>query len=101
MEIRPVAEMRNFQPDKQGKFEFCKGQHLGANVWSMEPGQRIEPHEHEGDHLWVVTEGTGFFLTDKGEYPVEPGHVVFAPQGEPHGMRATTRLVFVSVSGGA
>ncbi len=69
-------------------------------LWGLEPGQEIHPHAHGGDHVWIVQEGTGWFLDDEGSHPVRPGAVVFAPAGEPHGMRAETRLAFVSVSAG-
>jgi quercetin dioxygenase-like cupin family protein len=100
MEICRYSEKVHFSPDKPAKTVLSEGKHCRTTLWCLEVGQVIHPHEHEGDHLWVVQEGTGWFLTGDNETPVEAGNIIFAPQGEPHGMRAGTRLVFVSVSAG-
>lgn len=93
-------EAANFSSDAPQKTVVAHGTHSRTTVWAMLPGQEIHPHSHDGDHLWVIVEGRGRFLTDKGETKVETGSIVFAPEGEPHGMAADEKLVFVSVSAG-
>jgi quercetin dioxygenase-like cupin family protein len=82
------------------KLAVADGPHSRVTLWQLEPGQEIQPHVHEGDHVWVVQKGQGWLLTEAGEAAVAPGSLALVPEGEPHGMRAGTQLVFVSVSAG-
>ncbi len=100
MNARHFKDAAKFSQEGPQKTVVAHGKHSRTTVWAMEPGQVIKPHDHDGDHLWVIVEGKGRFLTDATETLVEPGMIVFAPEGESHGMAADTRLVFVSVSAG-
>lgn len=100
MTLTRLSDASSFSADKPAKVVLAQGVHAGVNLWCLEPGQHIHPHVHEGDHAWVVTEGEGWFLTADAEHPVSAGTFLFAPEGEAHGMRAKTRLTFVSVSAG-
>lgn len=100
MKVCKYADEAVFSAEKPAGQVISKGAHSRTTIWSMEAGQEIHPHAHDGDHVWVVVEGRGHFLTDDARTPVEVGSIVFAPEGESHGMRAETRLVFVSVSAG-
>ena len=100
MKICTASETASFSAQKATKVPVAEGAHARVTLWCLEPGQEIHPHAHAGDHVWVVQEGSGWFLSHGGEHPVSPGSVVFAPSGEPHGMRAGSRLVFTSVSAG-
>ncbi len=100
MKLTQIRDAMKFTPEKAAKNLVATGEHCRVTLWCLEIGQEIHPHTHDGDHVWVVWEGTGWFLTEGGRTPVEPGSVLFAPEGESHGMAADTRLVFVSVSAG-
>ena len=100
MTLTRLAAAASFSPAKASKTALAEGRHAKVSLWCLEPGQDIHPHVHEGDHAWVVTEGEGWFLTADAEQPVSAGTFLFAPEGEAHGMRAKTRLTFVSVSAG-
>lgn len=89
-----------FSEEGPQKKVIANGHHSRTTIWALLPGQTIKPHAHDGDHLWVIVEGKGRFLTDAAETLVEAGMVVFAPEGESHGMAADEKLVFVSVSAG-
>ncbi|MBE0617051.1 MAG: cupin domain-containing protein [Proteobacteria bacterium] len=101
MKLARIAAVSSFSSDKANKVPLAEGTHSRVTLWCLEDGQEIHPHTHAGDHVWVVEEGAGWFLGAEGQVvPVEPGTVLFAPAGEPHGMRAGSRLVFVSISAG-
>lgn len=100
MKVCKYKDEAVFSAEKAAGKVFALGKHSRTTLWGLEAGQEIHPHAHDGDHLWVVVEGKGFFLTDTERVPVEVGSVVFAPEGESHGMAAETKLVFVSVSAG-
>lgn len=100
MTLTRLSNVASFSPAKAAKAILAEGAHARVTLWCLEAGQDIHPHVHEGDHAWVVTEGEGWFLTADAEHPVSAGTFLFAPEGEAHGMRAKTRLTFVSVSAG-
>lgn len=91
-----------FNADKIGKVILMETAHSRTTLWCLLPGQHIHPHEHEGDHIWMVLEGVGTYLGDGGPRSVEPGTVLVAPQGQAHGIENSGQegLVFLSVSAG-
>ncbi|ALC18142.1 cupin [Desulfuromonas soudanensis] len=91
-----------FDKEKAGKVVLAETAHSRTTLWCLLPGQHIHPHVHAGDHIWVVLEGTGDFLSNAAPRPLEPGAVVVAPAGQPHGIdnSGSEGLVFVSVSAG-
>jgi len=91
-----------FSQEKAGKVALAETPHSRTTLWCLLPGQHIHPHEHKGDHIWIVLEGEGTFLGDGGPRPVAPGTVLVAPQGKAHGIENSGRegLVFVSISAG-
>ncbi len=104
---RPVQErvahapsLRSFSAEGPAKRPLVQGERARVTLWCLEPGQAIRPHAHGADHVWVFQEGRGVVDAGGREHPVEPGSVVWVPAGLPHGVRATERLVFVSVSVG-
>ena len=100
MKIHAIEEAVAFADGKANKVALAGGEHCRTTLWCLEPGQEIHPHAHAGDHVWVVHGGSGWFLSGGEAHPVGVGSVVFAPAGEIHGMRAESRLIFVSVSAG-
>ncbi len=100
MDIKKISALKNFSAEGPAKTAASKGIHARATVWCLKVGQEIHPHDHDGDHIWYIESGEGWYLNDKGEYKVEAGEIIFAPEGEPHGIRAATDLVFISVSAG-
>ena len=100
MKATLISDLISFSEEKASKIAVVDGAHCRVTLWCLDVGQEIHPHAHAGDHVWVVQEGTGWFLRSGEETPVKPGTLVFAPAGEVHGMRAASRLVFVSVSAG-
>ncbi len=101
MDIRKVEEVKSFSDEKAAKNPVAFGDHCRVTLWCLKVGQEIHPHIHAGDHVWVVEEGEGVYLDGEKEHAVAKGDVIFAPEGEPHGMRATTPMTFVSVSAGS
>lgn len=91
-----------YSQEKANKVPLVETDHSRTTLWCLLPGQRIEPHVHAGDHIWVVLEGEGHFLSGAAAQPLAPGKVLVAPAGEPHGVENTGRegMVFISVSAG-
>ena len=92
-----------FSDAKANKIVICEAEHARTTLWCLKPGQHIHAHVHAGDHVWVVLEGGGVFLSDgQPGLPVKAGSVVVAAAGISHGIdnNGSTGLVFVSVSAG-
>lgn len=91
-----------YSQEKANKVSLGETPQSRTTLWCLLPGQHIHPHEHAGDHIWVILEGTGTFLGAGGPRPVAPGTVLLAPQGESHGIdnQGSSGLVFVSISAG-
>ncbi|PLX80528.1 MAG: cupin [Desulfuromonas sp.] len=91
-----------FSQEKANKVPLGVGDHSRTTLWCLLPGQGIKPHVHAGDHVWVVLEGEGEFLTETDTASIRPGTVLTAPAGESHGVTnsSTGNLVFLSISAG-
>jgi len=97
--IRP-EEHAVFNPDKMGKATLFRSDRVLVGLNSFEAGQEHSLHAHEGmDKVYHVLEGSGVFLLDDREIPMEPGVMLVAPEGVPHGVRNTGpgRLVVLAV----
>jgi mannose-6-phosphate isomerase-like protein (cupin superfamily) len=71
---------------------------VGLNAF--EPGQEHPLHAHvEMDKVYHVVAGSGVFLLENEEIAMEPGVMLVAPEGVPHGIRNTgsERLVVIAI----
>lgn len=92
-----------FSDEKARKVVLSEAAHARTTLWCLKPGQSIHPHVHAGDHVWVVLEGVGQFLSHESDpVRVEPGTILSAPAGLSHGIENTgdSGLVFASISAG-
>jgi len=97
--FRP-ADQASFDPDRMGKSTLFHSDRLLVGLNAFEPGQEHRLHAHEGmDKVYHVLEGSGVFLLDDGEVPMEAGTMLVAPDGVPHGIRNSSeaRLVVLAV----
>lgn len=91
-----------FSQDKANKVVLAETPHSRSTLWCLLPGQHIHAHVHAGDHIWVVLEGEGDFLSADAPRRITPGTVLVAPAGQSHGIdnNGQQGLVFVSISAG-
>ena len=102
----PVAilpqEHSSFNPEKMGKATLFESERILVGLNCFEPGQEHALHAHEGmDKVYQVLEGTGTFLLEGRELPMEPGIMLIAPSGVPHGIRNDGGARLVVTSGGS
>lgn len=93
----------SYSDEKACKVILTECAHARTTLWCLKPGQHIHPHVHAGDHVWVVLEGQGVFLSDGlDDLEIVPGSILSAPTGISHGVRNTgeTGLIFASISAG-
>ena len=97
--IRP-EEHATFKPDKMGKGTLFESERVLVGLNCFEPGQEHKLHAHQGmDKVYHVLTGAGLFLLEDREIPMEPGVMLVAPEGVPHGIRNTGagRLVVLAI----
>jgi len=97
-----AADHANFRSEKMGKTTLFESPRLLVGLNAFEPGQEHALHSHAGmDKVYHVIAGQGLFLLESAEVPVEPGMVMTAPEGVPHGLRNTgnERLLVLAVLG--
>jgi mannose-6-phosphate isomerase-like protein (cupin superfamily) len=97
--LRP-QEHAVFNPEKMGKATIFESPRVLVGLNAFEPGQEHKLHAHEGmDKIYHVLTGTGVFLLEDREIPMEPGVMLVAPEGVPHGVRNTggERLVLIAI----
>ncbi|MDA8327243.1 MAG: cupin domain-containing protein [Nitrospiraceae bacterium] len=99
--VLDVKKTSKFGEKKPRKKVVWKGEAARIALIGLLPGQQIDPHEHDGIHIWIVMEGNGQFLAE-GKKPkaIGPGQIFVVPTGEHHGIRNATRkkLVLASIS---
>jgi quercetin dioxygenase-like cupin family protein len=89
-----------WDPEKMGKTTLFRSPRLLVGLNAFEPGQEHRLHTHAGmDKLYYVLSGHGEFLLEGREEPMEPGILLVAPEGIPHGIRNTGsgRLLVLAV----
>lgn len=89
-----------FNPEKMGKATLFESPRILVGLNSFEPGQEHKLHAHEGmDKVYHVVAGTGAFLLEAQEIPMQPGVMLVAPEGVPHGVRNTgeEQLILVAI----
>jgi mannose-6-phosphate isomerase-like protein (cupin superfamily) len=92
---------RRFSEKFIDKESLWTGDTSRINIISLRSGQEIKPHIHDGDHIWIILEGSGEFLSFNEEARViNTGKIVIAPAGEGHGIRNSTKdnLVIASIT---
>jgi quercetin dioxygenase-like cupin family protein len=97
--IRP-REHAVYDAAKMGKATLFRSPRLLVGLNAFEPGQEHALHTHAGmDKVYYVLEGRGLFLLEGREEPMEPGLLLVAPEGVPHGIRNTgaERLLVLAV----
>lgn len=85
--IRP-ADLAVYTPGKMGKSTIFESPRMLVGLNAFEPGQTHALHAHAGmDKVYSVIEGSGMFLLDGRELPMQAGDLLIAPEGVPHGVR--------------
>ena len=85
--FRP-GEHAVFKPEKMGKATLFESERILVGLNCFEPGQQHALHAHAGmDKVYQVLSGNGVFVLEDREIPMQPGLMLVAPEGVPHGVR--------------
>ncbi len=95
--VRSAREAASFRPERFNPVPVAENERARMLLVCFEPGQFIPVHRPGVDLSLVVLEGEGLLVADGHEETVTSGSVAFVPAGEARGLKATTRLVAVTV----
>ncbi len=95
--VRSALASTTFRADRFTPVPVAENERARMLVVCFEPGQFIPVHRPGVDLSLVVLEGDGTLVTEGRQDPVTRGSVAFVPAGETRGLKATTRLVAVTV----
>jgi mannose-6-phosphate isomerase-like protein (cupin superfamily) len=97
--IRP-EDHAVYSAEKMGKSTLFSSERILVGLNAFEPGQEHKLHAHQGmDKVYHVIEGSGVFVLEDRTLPMEPGVMLIAPEGVPHGIRNTgeARLLVLAI----
>jgi len=97
--LRP-EDLAVFNSEKMGKATIFESERILVGLNAFLPGQEHALHAHPGmDKIYHVLAGSGRFLLASREIPMEPGVMLVAPAGVPHGIRndGDERLIVVAI----
>ena len=100
-QILDFQKLKKFSEDKRHQEIIWSDEHATIKLICMKPGQEITTHTHHGNHIWVVLEGRGEFLSsDKETEVIDIGKIVVVPALVEHGIRNTEKenLVLASIT---
>lgn len=89
-----------YSSEGMGKSTLFQSERMLVGLNAFEPGQEHRLHAHAGmDKLYHVLAGSGVFLLQGSELPMEAGMMLIAPEGVSHGIRNTGdgRLLVLAV----
>jgi mannose-6-phosphate isomerase-like protein (cupin superfamily) len=98
--ILDVQKLKKFNDGKRNLETIWTDENGKINLICMKPGQEITTHTHHGNHIWMVMEGKGEFLSGKHTQVIDSGKIVIVPAFEDHGIRNASQenLVIASIT---
>ena len=100
-QVLDVQKLKKFDDAKRSHEPIWSDDHSKISLLCLKPGQEVITHTHHGNHIWMVMEGTGEFLTGgKESQIITTGQIVIVPALEDHGIRNSSQenLVITSIT---
>src|SRR5574340_1837540 len=86
-QILDVQKLKKFSEGKRHLETIWSDEHAKINLLGMKPGQEVTTHTHHGNHIWLVMEGKGEFVSAGEKQTIESGKIVIVPPLVDHGIR--------------
>lgn len=71
---------------------------FGADLIRFAPNTGVGLHTHVGDHILIVTKGTGRVIYEGEKHILYPGMMYIIPGSVPHAIEAQTELVLIAIA---
>jgi quercetin dioxygenase-like cupin family protein len=94
MKLVDLAESAKFTADKLCRALLYDSPNMRILNFNFEPGQELPVHSHDvdADVALFILEGEGVFTGGPEPIPAKAGMLQVMPVGQPHGLRAHTRV---------
>ncbi len=98
--ILNVHELKKFNDEKRHLETIWSDEHSSIKLICLKPGQEITTHTHHGNHIWVVMEGSGEFMSSGKKEVIGTGRIVIVPALVDHGISNSGKenLVLASIT---
>lgn len=98
--ILDVQKLKKFSDEKRHLETIWADKQATIKLICMKPGQEIITHTHHGNHIWIVIEGRGEFLSAGETQVIDVGKIVIVPALVEHGIRnaAKENIVIASIT---
>ena len=98
--ILDLNTLKKFNDDKRSLETIWSDDHSRISLLCMKPGQEVHTHTHHGNHIWMVVEGEGVFVSGGKSETITVGQIVIVPALEDHGIKNTAagNLVIASMT---
>ena len=96
--VLDVQKLKKFDDAKRHHETIWSDKHSKINLLCMRPDQEIVTHTHNGNHMWVVMEGSGEFRSAGETQNIEKGKIVIVPPFVDHGIKNTSKENLVIAS---
>jgi len=98
--ILDIQKLKRFNDENRHQETIYTDKHGRISLICMKPGQEVITHTHHGNHIWMVIEGRGEFLSAGGAQTIDVGQIVVVPAFEDHGIRNVSpeNLVIASLT---
>lgn len=97
--FRDIEAAATFDPARATKADLVRGTTLLAGLNTFEPGQSQRLHAHAGaDKFYLLLSGKARMTVGDVTREVEPGTLVWAPAGVPHGVDAALERTVMLVA---
>jgi mannose-6-phosphate isomerase-like protein (cupin superfamily) len=80
----PVVKRQDFGTDRAPEWCRIAGGICGMGVWACDLGGQAEPHFHDNEEFWFVTQGKARVRTEGEESVIGKGDVVCTRMGDEH-----------------
>ena len=98
--VLDIQKLKKFSDEKRHQETIWTDDHSKINLLCMKPGQEITTHTHHGNHMWIVMEGRGEFMSGGEKQVIDTGKIVIVPPLVDHGIRNASKedLVIASIT---
>jgi len=83
---------------RQSPLNDLKNSELSVDYINFSKGVHNKLHVHSNDQVLIVTKGQGIIATEKKEFKIKEGDVVWVPAGEKHWHGAAPGVQFTHIS---
>jgi quercetin dioxygenase-like cupin family protein len=99
--ILDIQKLKKFSDENYHKETIWSDKYGRINLICMKPGQEIITHTHHGNHIWIVMEGRGEFISGGEWRVIDSGKIVIVPPLVEHGIRNAEKedLIIASIAG--